>query len=124
MTITTPALDVANLLQHQRGFFATGETRSLRFRTTQLQRLRQAIVNYQEDIVQAAVKDLGRPELEGYIEVGVLGELDYMLKRLPKWVKPRQAKLSLSQLPGSAWVQTEPLGTVLITNHLRFRGPE
>jgi aldehyde dehydrogenase (NAD+) len=45
----------------------------------------------------------------------VIGELDYILKSaLPKWVKPRKAKLSLSQLPGSAWVQPEPLGSVLI----------
>ena len=114
MTITTAAPNVAELLQNQRAFFATGATRSLQFRLTQLKKLRNAILDYQADIVQAAVQDLGRPEFEGYIEVGVMGELDYVIKELPKWIKPRKAKLSLSQLPGSAWVQPEPLGSVLV----------
>jgi len=112
--MTTAVPDVAQLWQDQRAFFATGQTRSLGFRLAQLKQLRQAILKYQENIVQAAVQDLGRPEFEGYIEVGVIGELDYILKKLPKWVKPRKANLSLSQLPGSAWVQPEPLGNVLI----------
>jgi aldehyde dehydrogenase (NAD+) len=114
MTMTTAIPDVAQLRQDQRAFFATGQTRPLSFRLAQLKQLRQAILKYQEEIVEAAVQDLGRPEFEGYIEVGVIGELDYILKRLPKWLKPRKAKLSLSQLPGSAWVQPEPLGSVLI----------
>ena len=112
MTTATP--NVAQLLQAQRRFFATGQTRSLGFRLAQLKQLRGAVLKYQEDIVQAAVKDLGRPEFEGYVEVGIIGELDYIIKQLPKWVKPRKARLSLSQLPGAAWLQPEPLGSVLI----------
>jgi aldehyde dehydrogenase (NAD+) len=114
MTLTTAAPNAAQILRDQRAFFATGQTRSLDFRLAQLKQLREAILQYQDDIVQAAVKDLGRPEFEGYIEVGVIGELDYIIKRLPKWVKPRKAKLPLSQLPGAAWLQPEPLGSVLI----------
>jgi aldehyde dehydrogenase (NAD+) len=114
MTITAVPLDVADLLKKQRTFFSTGQTRSLEFRLAQFKRLREAILKYQAEIVEAAVQDLGRPEFEGYIEVGVVGELDYIIKRLPKWIKPRKAQLSLSQLPGSAWVQPEPLGNVLI----------
>jgi len=114
MTMTTATPNVAQLLQAQRRFFATGQTRSLGFRLAQLKQLRGAVLKYQEDIVQAAVKDLGRPEFEGYVEVGIIGELDYIIKQLPKWVKPRKARLSLSQLPGAAWLQPEPLGSVLI----------
>ena len=103
-----------NCCKPSEGFFATGQTRSLGFRLAQLKQLRGAVLKYQEDIVQAAVKDLGRPEFEGYVEVGIIGELDYIIKQLPKWVKPRKARLSLSQLPGAAWLQPEPLGSVLI----------
>lgn len=114
MTSTTVVSDMSNLLQKQRDFFAMGKTRPLAFRLAQLQRLRAAIVSHQAAIVQAATQDLGRPEFEGYIEVAVVGELDYIIKQLPRWAKPRKAKLSLSQLPGAAWVQPEPLGSILV----------
>ncbi|MEL7334553.1 MAG: aldehyde dehydrogenase, partial [Cyanobacteria bacterium J06560_2] len=58
--------------------------------------------------------DLGRPEFEGYFEIGVLAELSYVIKQLKGWMKPKKVGLPLAQLPGSAWVQPEPLGSVLI----------
>ncbi len=111
--LATPALP-SEILHAQRTFFASGATRSLEFRLEQLQRLKAAILERQADIVQAAKNDLGRPDYEGYFEIGVLNELTYILKHLKSWVKSRRVGLSLSQLPGSAWVQPEPLGTVLI----------
>ncbi|MGB7249719.1 MAG: aldehyde dehydrogenase, partial [Phormidesmis sp.] len=104
----------SQILQAQRAFFATGQTRAVDYRTAQLEKLKAAILERQEDIVQAAKTDLGRPEFEGYFEIGVLAELSYVLKRLKKWAKPQKVSLPLAQLPGSAWVQPEPLGSVLI----------
>jgi aldehyde dehydrogenase (NAD+) len=114
MTATATSPDIAALLTDQRAFFATGKTHSLDFRLAQLKRLREAIIKYQNDIVAAAQADLGRPEFESYIEVAVIGELDYLIKHLPRWVKHQKASLPLSQWPGCAWVQPEPLGVVLI----------
>lgn len=114
MTTLATSVPVAELLRCQRDYWATGVTRSLDFRLAQLKALRAAIVKYQADIIDAARQDLGRPEFEGYFEVGAISELDYMIKHLPRWVKPRKAGLPLSQQPGSAWVQPEPLGVVLI----------
>lgn len=104
----------ASVLQAQREFFATGQTRSLSFRIEQLEKLKAAIIDRQDVIIEAAKADLGRPDFEGYFEVGVLAELSYVLKHLKKWVKPQKASLPFSQMPGSAWVQSEPLGCVLI----------
>ncbi|HSM83807.1 MAG TPA: aldehyde dehydrogenase [Nodosilinea sp.] len=112
-TLAAPA-PIAALIRRQREYWATGATRSLDFRLGQLKALRAAIVTYQADIIDAAKQDLGRPEFEGYFEVGAISELDYIIKHLPGWVKPRRASLPLSQLPGSAWVQPEPLGVALI----------
>ncbi|MGF1567145.1 MAG: aldehyde dehydrogenase [Nodosilinea sp.] len=114
MPTPVAASPVAEILATQRAFWATGATRGLDFRLAQLKRLRQAIVERQADIVAAAAADLGRPEFEGYFEVGVVSELDYILKHLPSWVKSTKAALPLSQLPGAAWVQPEPLGVVLV----------
>ncbi|MGB3787087.1 MAG: aldehyde dehydrogenase [Phormidesmis sp.] len=107
-----PASD--RILQSQRAFFATGKTKLLDFRLEQLNKLKDAIAARQDQIIQAAKDDLGRPEFEGYFEIGVVAELSYVLKKLKSWVKPKKVSLPLSQLPGSAWVQPEPLGCVLI----------
>ena len=102
------------LVQAQRDYFATGQTLPIEFRLNQLKRLQTAIIERQGAIVDAVKADLGRPEFEGYFEIGVLDELRYVLKRLKKWSKPRRVGLPLTQLPGSAWVQPDPLGVVLI----------
>ncbi|ASC72507.1 Aldehyde dehydrogenase [Halomicronema hongdechloris C2206] len=104
----------AEILQQQRAFFATGATKSLTFRAEQLKRLKAAVLQRQTEIVAATKADLGRPEYEGYFELGVLNELTYILKRFRRWAQPRRVGLPLTQWPGSAWVQPEPLGTVLI----------
>ena len=105
---------IAQLLSSQRDFFATGATQSVEFRRQQLIRLKTAILERQTEIVDAVKADLGRPEYEGYFEIGVLDELQYVLKRFARWAQPRRVGLPLTQLPGSAWVQSEPLGVVLI----------
>ncbi|MBE9059532.1 aldehyde dehydrogenase [cf. Phormidesmis sp. LEGE 11477] len=103
-----------DLIQSQRAFFATGKTKPLDFRLEQLNKLKSAITERQDAIIQAAQDDLGRPEFEGYFEIGVTAELSYVLKKLKSWVKPQKVGIPLSQMPGSAWVQPEPLGCVLI----------
>jgi len=114
LSTPTRSASVADTLQAQRVFFATGETKSYDYRLTQLKRLKAAVLERQEAIVQAAKDDLGRPEFEGYFEIGVLAELSYVIKHLKGWMKPQKVGLPLAQLPGSAWVQPEPLGNVLI----------
>ncbi len=111
LSTTDPTVDI---LKAQRAFSATGATKSIEFRLEQLNQLKTAILERQTDIVQAAKADLGRPEYEGYFEVGALMELNYILKHLKSWVKPRRVGLPLAYCPGSAWVQPEPLGVVLI----------
>ncbi|MEO1069781.1 MAG: aldehyde dehydrogenase family protein, partial [Cyanobacteria bacterium J06638_6] len=114
MTTLTAPVPVADLLRNQRAYWATGATCDVDFRLDQLRSLRAAIVRYQADIIDAVQQDLGRPEFEGYFEVSVISELDYVIKQLPRWVKSRRVALPLSQKPGTAWVQPEPLGVALI----------
>ena len=102
------------LIAAQRDFFASGQTQPVEFRLEQLNKLQAAIVARQDAIIDAVKADLGRPQFEGYFEIGVLDELKYVTKRLKKWVKPRRVGLPLTQWPGSAWIQPDPLGVVLI----------
>ncbi|MGF1512147.1 MAG: aldehyde dehydrogenase [Elainellaceae cyanobacterium] len=114
MTVRSITQSPAEFLKAQRAFFATGATKPIEFRLQQLGRLRAAVVERQADIIEAVKADLGRPEYEGYFELGVMGELGHIRKRLRSWARPRRVAMPLTQLPGSAWVQPEPLGVVLI----------
>ncbi len=108
------ALSISDRVQQQRLFFATGQTKSIEFRIEQLKRLKQAILDRQDAILQAAKADLGKPAFEAYFEIATLAEIKLALKQLRNWAKPRRAAISLEQFPASAWVQPEPLGVVLI----------
>ena len=109
--ITAP---IPQFVQQQREFFRTGQTQPISFRLEQLTKLKQAIVDRQEAIVQAAKADLGRPAFEAYFEIATLGEINLALKQLKNWVKPQRVKSPIDQFPAAAWIQPDPLGVVLI----------
>jgi aldehyde dehydrogenase (NAD+) len=110
----TPLSSLQVLVQQQRNFFGTGQTKPIAFRIQQLQNLQQAITNYQAAIVEAAKQDLGRPEYEAYFEIATVAEIKQALKSLKQWMKPKRVASSIDQFPSSAWIQPDPLGVVLI----------
>ena len=92
----------------------TGKTKSVNFRLTQLENLKQGIIDHQEAIVEATKDDLGRPAFESYFELATLGEINLALQKLKSCTKPQRVATSVDQFPALAWVQPEPLGVVLI----------
>lgn len=118
MTVT--AVQEFPLVQ-QRQFFATGQTKSVEFRREQLLKLRANVLKYQDEAIAALAQDLRKPEFEARFEmIAVLNEIDFALKHLKTWLKPKKASLSLMQLPGKAYQQPEPLGVVLIIGPWNF----
>jgi len=109
--IATP---IPVLVQQQREFFRTEQTQEIAFRLGQLAKLKQAIIDRQEAILQASKADLGRPAFEAYFEIATLSEINLAIKNLKTWAKPRRVKSPIDQFPASAWIQPDPLGVVLI----------
>ncbi|MEO1394131.1 MAG: aldehyde dehydrogenase family protein [Cyanobacteria bacterium J06634_5] len=107
---------VQETLHRVRSRFATGQTRSLAFRRTQLKKLASAIEAAQSDIYAALSADLGKCAAEAFLgELSlVLSEISYALKHLSRWANPRNAKIALPFLPASGRVVPEPLGVVLV----------
>ncbi|MGK7873143.1 MAG: aldehyde dehydrogenase [Xenococcaceae cyanobacterium] len=105
---------ISDLLHQQRQFFATGKTKDVAFRIEQLKRLKQAITNHQRAILDALKADLNKPEFEGYFEITVIQDINYALKHIKSWIKPKKVKAPLNQFPASARIYPEPLGMVLI----------
>ena len=109
-------MNPATLVQRQRSYFQTDETRPLEFRHARLRELHAAIEAHEEAILAALHADLRKPRQEAYSsEIGlVLGEIRRALARLPQWMKPERHGLPLLAWPGRAEVRPEPLGVALI----------
>ncbi len=107
-------INTSKLLQRQRDFFATGQTRSIEFRLAQLRKLQAAVIAHQDQIIAAVQKDLGRAPYEAYFELNMLEELKTALKHLRRWVKPQRVATAITVFPATAWMQPQPLGVVLI----------
>ncbi|BFM40206.1 aldehyde dehydrogenase [Synechocystis sp. LKSZ1] len=112
----TTALDFSSLLHQQRQYFNTGATRPLAFRLEQLKKLKTLIQEYEPQILQALQQDLYKPNFEGYLTeiLAATKEIDYAIKHLPQWIKPRSVPISLETFPGQACIYPDPLGVVLI----------
>ncbi|MCL2884721.1 MAG: aldehyde dehydrogenase family protein, partial [Oscillospiraceae bacterium] len=72
--------DLNTILDSQRAFFASGQTRPAAFRKAQLTKLGDWIKTHDEELLAALREDLGKARFEGYAtEVGiVLDEIKYV----------------------------------------------
>lgn len=106
----------SDLLQAQRGFFRSGATRPVAFRREALLRLRAALEHEEGELLAALREDLGRPEAEAYAsEVGfVLAEIDFTLRHLEGWARPRKERTPPLLFPATSWIHPEPYGCTLV----------
>ncbi|MDY7020790.1 MAG: aldehyde dehydrogenase [Cyanobacteriota bacterium] len=108
------SLQAEQLIQQQREFFVTGQTKNVNFRLEQLKYLKQIIIDYQAEIIAAINADLNRPEFEAYFEIAAVSEVNHAIKHLKSWTKSKRVRTSLEQFPSSAQICPEPLGIILI----------
>ena len=103
------------LLQKQKDYFRTGETRDIEFRISKLKRLKKAIKIYEQKVLEALRKDLGKPEQESFFseEGGIYASIDLFVKNLAKWTKARAVNTPIVQY-GESYIEYEPYGSVLI----------
>lgn len=87
---------IERLTEAQRQFFNTGATLPVAFRKQALVRLRQTILQYQEEIIEALQADLCKSPYESFMcEIGlVLQELRFMLKHIQKFARSKGAHLA------------------------------
>jgi aldehyde dehydrogenase (NAD+) len=99
----------------QRAYFESGATRSYEFRLAQLKKLKKSVIDYKEELERTLAADLGRPPFETYAEsVTLIEEINYTIKNLKKWMKPKKVKTTLAVFPGSSRVEYTPLGVTFV----------
>lgn len=111
----TPSWEMILDQQHQ--FFLAGKTLPVDFRIDQLKKLKALIQQFESRIIQALYLDLHKAQLESEVNeiLLVYKEIDFCIKHLKKWVKPKKVTTPFPILwPGRSEIHHEPYGTVFI----------
>ena len=105
-----------NILEKQRKYLSDIGTIDVDKRINNLKNLKKVIKKYENEIIDALNKDLGKHIFEAYSnEVGfVYGSIDYAIKNLKNWTKVKKVKNDAAQLPGKSYIYKSPYGAVLI----------
>ncbi|MCD8118331.1 MAG: aldehyde dehydrogenase [Lachnospiraceae bacterium] len=109
-------MDIENLVEKQRIYFATGRTHRVDVRIRALERLELSILDHEKELSEALKSDLGKSRSESYMcEIGLtLSELRYLKRHLKLWAMDKVVPTPLSQFPGMSFVTKEPYGVTLI----------
>jgi aldehyde dehydrogenase (NAD+) len=109
-------MDYQKLVEEQRVYFKSDVTKTYTFRLNALRVLKNAIIEFQDEILEGLKKDLNKSLFEGYMtEIGVvLLEIKDATKSLKKWMKVRKVKTPLALTKAKSYIYPEPYGVVLI----------
>lgn len=104
------------MLTRLREFYKTGVTRDIDFRLKSLRKLRQLVVENEEQISKALWSDLHKSAYESYLtEIGVVvQEIDNHIRHLKRWAKPKRVPTPLFLIGSRSRIVYEPYGVVLI----------
>lgn len=108
--------------QNSRQFFKMQKTKDIKFRKQQLKKLSKAIKQYENDLLDALYKDLGKSKVEAYsTEIGfTLKSIKLARKELKNWTKTRQVDTPIYMFPSKSYIMKEPYGTVLIIGPFNY----
>lgn len=109
-------MDAKALVEKQRAFFYTGQTKEYTFRREALEKLEQALVTYEDRLCEALYRDLHKSASESNMtEIGMTkSELRFVKKHLRTWMKPAKCRVDISQMPARTYTVAEPYGVVLV----------
>lgn len=107
---------IQSTVNRQKEFYYNGGTREYQFRKQQLEKLRKAIKDHEQAILDALKLDLNKSSYESYsAEIAFLyAEIDLVIKHLHKWMKPKKVKTPISHKGSSSYIYKEPYGVTLI----------
>ena len=109
-------LDFGKLVADHRAYFLSGVTRSVEWRESQLRALRSMMKDHAEDFYAALWSDLRRNRIEAdLVDVKYMtSEIDHVLARLRRWMRPVPVSTPYQLAPSHAEVRFDPLGVGLI----------
>lgn len=109
-------MNLSNVVDLQREYFYSGETKTIDFRIANLKKLRDLIEMFEDNILMALSKDLGKSNFEAYASELTMAydEIELAIENLEKWMAPIKEKTSVTAMPAKSYTLYEPLGLTLI----------
>ncbi len=115
-TAQSPAVaEMQRIFQAQKSAFRSQPMLSAEDRVSQLQRLRDIIARYQDQLAQAVSEDFGHRSLDETKFAEIMTSLEgikYYQKNLRAWMRPQKRHVNPLHLPAKARVVFQPLGVV------------
>ena len=111
------------MVEKQRAFFRTGKTLDVKYRLSQLKKLKEGVLSHRQELEDALCTDLGRAPLEAYFcDIGsLLLEINEAIRDLKKWAKPETHFSGLVCFPSvTTKVYKMPYGVSLIISPFNF----
>ena len=109
-------MEIERIIQDQRDFFKTQQTKNIKFRKMYLEKMKDLIIKHEDLLYEAIYKDFGKSKFDTFTtEISfILNDIDYYLKNLQSLSKPKKVSTNLVNQLGSSKVYAEPLGCVLV----------
>lgn len=109
-------MDALEILQNQRDFFNTNQTKNVAFRVAQLKKLRQLLKANEVVMYQAIYQDFKKSEFETYLtELSqTYHEIDLFIRKIKCWSRQKKVNTNLANFPARSYIIPEALGTVLV----------
>lgn len=107
--------ELSAILTDQKQAYRSAPNSSAKERIAQLSALKNALLSFQDDLVNALNEDYGqRPAQDSLIAdiMPCIVNINYTIKRLKKWMKPQRRHAGLLLAPAKVEVHYQPLGVV------------
>lgn len=115
--------EIHKIVEGQRAFFKTGATLDIKWRISQLKKLRDAVIEYEEDFEKALHEDLGRSTVEAFLcDIGpTISEINETIRGLKRWARPEKHFSGMLCSPSTrTTVYKMPYGVSLIISPFNF----
>jgi coniferyl-aldehyde dehydrogenase len=115
MAVDNNQTQLRQLLSDQRARFQSNPAPSYQSRVDKLTQLKQALLDYQQPIIDALISDYGHRSPNDTIISDIMpcvNNINYTIKHLKTWMKPSRRHAGLLLSPAKVSVQYQPLGVI------------
>lgn len=104
------------IVEAQRRFFYSDQTKSIPFRIEQLRKLKRHLLDNEHQLERAVYDDFKKSAFDNYsCEFAIIiAEIDTAIKNVKKWAKYKKVKTNIINFPAKSFIIPEPLGVTLV----------
>ena len=104
------------IIDQQRAYFNSNQTKPVAFRKAQLIKLKAALKSNEQAFSEAVYKDFGKGNFNTFLTEfsGLYADLDKAIKHVKKWAANKRVATNILNSPGASYQVPEPLGVCLV----------